>query len=111
MKWTVSYSAQAKVDLWSIHNYIALSLMEPVIAERLVNRIMDAVDGLEHSPNRRRFEPEPWFSLGMRRINIGNYAVLFIPEEKTGVVKIVRILYGRMDLERALEETALEDTE
>jgi len=67
------------------------------------------VDALEQSPNRRRFEPEPWHSMGMRRINVGNYAVLFIPEESTGLVKIVRILYGRMDLERVLEETDFED--
>ena len=108
MKWTVKYSEQAKTDLWDIHDYIAFSLKEPRIAERLVNRILDAVDDLEQSPNRRRFEPEPWGSMGMRRINVGNYAVLFIPEESTGLVKIVRILYGRMDLERALEETECE---
>ena len=111
MKWTVKYSAQAKADLWSTYNYIALSLQEPLFAERLVNRIMDAIDGLEQSPKRMRFQSEPWFSLGMRRINVGNYAVLFIPVEATGLVKIIRILYGRMDLERALEETDFEDME
>ena len=105
----VQYSAQAKSDLWGIHDYIAFSLNEPQIARRLVNRILDAVDDLAQSPYRRRFEPEPWYSLGMRRINVGNYAVLFIPEESTGTVKIIRILYGRMDLERVLKDTEFED--
>ena len=104
MKWTVKYSAQSKTDLWSIHNYIAHFLKEPQAAERLVNRILNAVDTLEESPHRRHFDLEPWCSLGMRRINVGNYAVLYIPDEDTRLVKIIRILYGRMDLEKALEE-------
>ena len=38
----------------------------------------------------------------MRRINAENYAILFIVEESTGLIRIVRILYGRMDLESVL---------
>jgi toxin ParE1/3/4 len=105
MNWIIQYSAQAKSDLWTIRDYIAISLKEPQIADKLIHRILDAVDLLAYSPFRRRFDKEPWQSLGMRRLNVGNYAVFFIPEEETGIVKIIRIAYGRMDLERVLEET------
>jgi toxin ParE1/3/4 len=108
MIWKVQYSAQAKDDLWGIHDYIAHNLKEPVVAERMVNRILDAVDDLAVSPYGRCFELEPWHSMGMRRINVGNYAVLFIPEETVGVIKIVRVFYGRMDIEQALEKTELD---
>jgi len=47
-------------------------------------RNFSGVDTLAQSPYRKRFEPEPWFSLGMRHINVGSYAILFIPEEFKG---------------------------
>jgi toxin ParE1/3/4 len=104
MGWTIHYSAQAKSDLWAIHGYIAAVLQEPQIADKLTARILDAVDALASSPFRRRFDPEPWQSQGFRRVNVGNYAVLFIPDEDANIVKIVRIVYGRMNLEQVLEE-------
>jgi len=84
MSWAVDYSEQAKADLWGIHDYIAYVLREPAIVQQLIGRIMDEIDGLGHAPYGRCIELEPWFRLGMRRINVGNYAV-FLSQMKQPV--------------------------
>ena len=95
----------------AIHNYIAFHLMEPGIAVKQLQNIQKAIYGLSFSPKRRRVDFEPWRSRGVRRVNAGNYAVFFIAEEASSTVSVIRIAYGRMDLERVLEETAIEDAE
>lgn len=47
MKNKILYTDEARCDLDSIWDYIALDLQNQQAAERLVNKIMDRVDQLE----------------------------------------------------------------
>ena len=106
MIWEVDYTESARQDLRDIREYIADVLLEPVTAAKQTNRIMDAADSLDHMPFRYRlYDHEPWRSKGLRVLPVDNYLALYIPDESRNVVTIIRIVYGRRDIEQQLTET------
>ena len=85
--------------------YIAYNLGSRDNAEGQINRIRDAIKKLNKFPKKNPLVPyEPWSSLGMRRMNVDNYAVLYLVDEDRERVEIVRIPFGAMDLEKFFEE-------
>lgn len=101
----VCYSDEAKDDLRNIFMYIAYNLCSRDNAEGQINRIRDAIKKLNKFPKKNPLVPyEPWSSLGMRRMNVDNYAVLYLVDEDRERVEIVRIPFGAMDLEKFFEE-------
>ena len=101
----VCYSDEAKDDLRNIFMHIAYNLGSRDNAEGQVNRIREAIKKLDKFPKRNSPVPyEPWASLGMRRLNVDNYAVLYLVDEDLERVEIVRIPYGARDLDKFFEE-------
>jgi toxin ParE1/3/4 len=61
-KWQVVYSDQAELDLRSIYEYLAFSLIAPEIAKKQAKRIMDRISKLNQMPLRYNlYEKEPFF--------------------------------------------------
>lgn len=109
MIFDVVYSAEARQDLRDIYEYIAYELLEPDIAAGQAERIMKAARSLEQMPMRHtRYEEEPWSSQGLCFLPVDNYLIFYLPDETTGVVNIIRIMYGGRDVKRQLSETVRE---
>jgi toxin ParE1/3/4 len=107
MIWNVEYTEDAKQDLQNIYDHISDVLQVPVTAAKQSNRIMDAVDKLDHMPLRfRLYEHEPWRSKGLRVMSVDNYLVFYLPDEPKGIVWIIRIMYGGRDIPRHLSDPA-----
>lgn len=105
MRWKILYSARAKEDLESIYEYIAYDLYEPDTAADQVRAIMNATSNLDEMPMKyRQYDVEPWASKGMRIISVGNYVILYLPEENSNEVNIVRIMYGGRDIANQISE-------
>ena len=105
MRWKILYSARAKEDLESIYEYIAYDLYEPDTAADKVRAIMNAISNLDEMPMKyRQYDVEPWASKGMRIISVGNYVILYLPEENSKEVNIVRIMYGGRDIANQISE-------
>ena len=103
--YSVHYSDEAHDDLRNIFMHIAFELGSRDNAEGQVNRIRAAVKKLNTFPKRNPLVPyEPWASLGMRRLNVDNYAVLYIVDEDNERVEVARIPFGARDLEKFFEE-------
>ena len=67
--------------------------------DRLEACIMD----LDHMPKRyRQYELEPWKSRGLRVAPVDNDLVLYIPDDDTQVVTIIRVMYGGRDVDTQL---------
>ena len=106
MIWHVDYAETARQDLRDILDYISNVLFEPVTAAEQVTRIMDAADSLEHMPMRHRlYDNEPWRSRGLRIMPVDNYVVLYLPNESYNIVTIIRVMYGRRDIDRQLNQS------
>jgi toxin ParE1/3/4 len=103
MRYTVQLTNDAKQDLRNIYEYIAFSLLEPMIAKKLTNRLVKGLNSLEELPCRYPlYGEEPWKSKRLRRMNIGNYSGFYLVEENT--VQVIRILYGGRDILSTLNE-------
>ena len=89
-----------------LYKYIAETLMEPVIAEKQYTRIENAVYSLDQMPERfRQYEREPWRSRNLRVMPVNNYIVFYTVDNQKQVVTVIRIMHGRMDTERELDNT------
>ena len=104
-KYTVIYSPEAMDDLRSIYSYIAFKLKEPDIAKKLVDKIRNDIRKLDEQPERYApVEWEPWKSMGMRKLLIGNYVVLYLTDNGQKKVSITRIFYGGRNIEKIISE-------
>ena len=103
MIWKVIYSDEAQRDLQEIYEYIAVTLLEPEIAEQQSERIMNAADSLISFPFRYRiYDIEPWRTIGLRILPIDNYIIFYKPDESANIVQIIRIMYGGRDINMQL---------
>ena len=103
MTWKVNYTEDAEQDLQDIYEYISDVLFEPVIAEKQANRIMDAVNSLDHMPLRYRlYNSEPWYTKGLRVLPVDNYLVFYLTDESQNTVAIIRIMHGSRNIEEHL---------
>ena len=101
IQYPVYITKPAENDLDAIYAYIAEELCEPQTAWEQYNRLMAGILRLDVFPERAplvSFEPER--SMGIRRLNIDKYAVLF--QLASDRVNILRVLYGPSDIPQRL---------
>ena len=100
----VVISKQAKADLEGIYEYIAITLLSPQNAVGQLVRLEQKIMELDQMPMRyKKYQMEPWQSRGMRIMPVDNFVVLYIPDEKAGVVTIIRVIYGGRNVEEQLK--------
>ena len=110
MTYDVKTTGQARHDMKRIYEYIADTLMEPVIAEKQYTRIETAVYSLDQMPERfRQYEKEPWRSRNLRVMPIDNYIVFYIVDNENQVATVIRIMCGRRNTEKELDDMAQQD--
>ncbi|MFI3255404.1 MAG: type II toxin-antitoxin system RelE/ParE family toxin [Eubacteriales bacterium] len=104
-QWEVIYTEQAEEDLRGIYQYIAFELKEEQTAENMYYTIADTIDKLDSNPFvYAPYPKEPWYSMGLRKIPIKNYLCFYLPTEENMSVNILRIIYGKRDIEPLLQE-------
>ena len=104
MTYKVQLTDEAKKDLRDVYEYIAFSLLEPVIAKNITRRIVSGLNSLKKMPRRYPlYQEEPWKTRGLRRINIGNYSGFYLVVENT--VRVIRIMYGGRDIGSIIKES------
>jgi len=106
MMYDVDITIRARLDMRMIYEYIADTLMESGIAERQYTRIEKAVYSLDHMPERfRQYQKEPWRSRNLRVMPVDNYIVLYTVDNKKRDVTVMRIMYGRRNIEKEMDGT------
>ena len=106
MIWNVQYAERFLQDLKEISAYISEALQEPQIAEKQVQRILDAADSLDHMPERYRvYEKGIERNPEIRILTVNRYVILYQPDESRKLVKILRVIYGGRNIEAELEQT------
>lgn len=101
MKNNIHYSVESRRDLDDIWDYIVSELQNRAAAERVVNRILDAVNCLEDFAEMGALLSSVTDVSGDYRFLVsGNYMVFYRVNGRD--VYIDRILYGRRDYLRIL---------
>ena len=103
--YTIKYSTKAINDLRDFYSYIAFNLQAPETAAKMVRRIRNSIKELDFMPERNSIlDWEPWNSLNTHKMCVGNYLVFYIVDPLQSSVSIVRIVYGKRDIAKALSE-------
>ena len=103
MIYEIMITRQADSDLRGIYEYIALELLSPENAIGQVERLEERIVELQVFPDRyRTYEREPWKSRGMRVMPVDNFLVFYIPNEKTAVVTVIRVMYNGRNVDEHL---------
>lgn len=103
MKYEVIYTQKALNDLRGIHRYIEFDLHAPDAARKLSDKIMTEIEKLDDMPERfSLYEKSPWKERGLRKMNVENFIVFYLPIKKQKHVLILSIMYGRRDIQKIL---------
>lgn len=89
---------QAEMDLEAIGDYIARD--NPQRAMSFVRELREQCRKITEAP--KAYRPRPELGKGLRSCAYGNYVVFFF--EEPGLVRIVRVLHGAMDIEAQFAE-------
>ena len=97
MIYSVNISTQADKDIRAIYEYIALTLMSPENANAQLSRLEDRINKLDNLP--KRF---PKYKNEIRFMPVDNYLVFYTVEEVSKNVSILRVMYGKRNIEKTL---------
>ena len=97
MIYSVNISSQADKDIRAIYEYIALTLMSPENANAQLSRLEDRINKLDNLP--KRF---PKYKNEIRFMPVDNYLVFYTVEEVSKNVSILRVMYGKRNIENTL---------
>ena len=103
MIYQIKITDQANQDLRNIFEYIAYELHEVQIATGQLDRLENEIYGLNEMPERYRvYDREPWRSRNLHIMPVDNYLVFYVPDKNTQTVSVIRVLYGRRDIDAQL---------
>jgi toxin ParE1/3/4 len=106
MNYEIEVTEQAESDLRGIFEYIAFSLQSLQNAAGQLDRLEKAIKDLCYMPERfRSYNKEPWQSRGLRIMPVDNYCVFYIPDKGKQVVTIIRVMYGKRDIDSQLNNS------
>lgn len=94
----------AKEELEEIYEYISEHLLEKAAANRLMDKIEQSILRLEQNPYscvEVRIKPH---NEVYRKLVIDNYVALYEVDEKYKQVVIYRVIYGKMDYLKIMED-------
>lgn len=105
MKYQVFTTEKAEEDLNSIADYLIYKLLAGETALKQIGRIEQAVMSLEEMPERYHvYDKEPWKEKNLRVMGVDNYLVFYITDNDNKTVTVIRIMYGKRDIEAQLSQ-------
>ena len=98
MNYEIEISDIAGEDLDSIIEYLIYKLKAPNAAEDFLVLLEQKIESLRTAPKAFKVIEDEALSLDQIRImQVKNYLVFFVIDEKNKTVSIIRVLYGRRD--------------
>lgn len=102
----IVYTHEAEQDIVNIYRYVAFSLQVSEVARKQTDRIMESIAKLDCMPFRHEiYQEEPWYSRGLRFFYVDNYLVFYVAEEQEKTVAIIRIIYGKRNIDMQLSSS------
>ncbi|MBQ9020040.1 type II toxin-antitoxin system RelE/ParE family toxin [Candidatus Saccharibacteria bacterium] len=99
IKYQVSISPESEKDYESIIRYILTEFGDISAAINIGRKIQARINGLETFPKAATIREEPeLYKRGIRTLKVDNYSILYRVDDSTQKVEIIRITYGRRDL-------------
>lgn len=108
-QYEVKVTRHAEQSLREIAVYIAVNLLEPETAAKMLKTFQTEIGKLSTLPQRVHLTPEePWHGLGIRRLRIKNYYAYFWVDEAKFKVQIMDFVYTGRDQDEQLKDLTFE---
>lgn len=105
IRYKIEIAQPAVRDLQDILDYIANTLKEPAIAQRIYTSIKKEILTLSSMPERNRVvDDEPYAAMGVRRLFVENYVIFYVVDQGRRSVHVLRVLYNRREWQSILGE-------
>lgn len=109
IRYQVEIGAQAQTDLTEIIRYIGLTLQEPRTAGNMYRLLKEGILSLRQMPERHPYEEDDRLrALGIRKMRVKNYKILYFADMERKRVQIVRVVYTGRDITKIVDETTLD---
>ena len=96
---------EAQKDIRGIVLYIAKELAAPQAALNLENVFEEEIKSLVKMPKRiKTVDEQPWKDAGIRKTKVKNYYIYFIVDDEEMAVKIMAVIYVKMDQKKQMIE-------
>ena len=108
-RYNVIILPEAQQDIRNIVLYIARNLAAPQAALNLQEEIQEGINSLSEMPKRyKTVDQQPWKDSGVRRVIIKNYYVYYVVDDESMTVKIIAVIYTRMNQENQMSDRKME---
>lgn len=102
-EYKVKVTRQAMAQMKEIIQYISVELLAPEAADKLLDKMREAIAKLSVMPERYALiEEEPWKHEGIRKVIVNNFLIYYWVDEENHKVQVIAVIYNRRDQLRAL---------
>ena len=104
-KWGYQLTQKADADLDDIVGYIAVELANPTAASDFMDKLQDAIEEARSFPESgslviNEFVP----NAEVRKKQVDNYIMYYLPDSDEKMIFILRIVYGRRNMDEILRQ-------
>ena len=101
-------TTKAEADLDGIVSYIAVQIENPQAATGFLTRLQDAIQEACSFPGSGSLVANEFFPYkGIRKKLVGNYIMYYFPDMNAKMIYVLRVIYGRRNLDEILREMSL----
>lgn len=107
-KYQYRLSQKAEADLDGIVSYIAVELSNPQAASDFVDKLGKVIDEIRSFPESGSYVNNEFLSdTEIRKKLTGSYIMYYLPVKEEKMIYVVRIVYGKRNMEEILRELDL----
>ena len=99
------FTEKAAADLDGIISYIAVELVNPKAASDFADELTEKINGARAFPDIGSSVINEFLPVdNVKKLIVGNYVVFYLPDEEQHLIHILRIIYGRRNMDEILKE-------
>ncbi len=98
INYKIIITEKAMNDIWDTSSYISNDLLQPLAAERLIEKFQTTIASLSQTPTRHELVKDEEISRkSIRKIFVDKYIIFYIINDFDLVVAVIRVLYSKRD--------------
>ena len=102
-KFSYQFTKRAEADLDDIVGYMSVELSNAQAAARFIEKLQAALDEIRSFPESGTLVINDFLQVkNVRKVIIGHYIMYYISEPHEKVISILRIVYGRRDINKII---------
>lgn len=104
-KYSYVLTEKANQDLDEILSYITNALCNKKAASDFLDKTLEAIEQIRAFPESGSLVNNPYLgNVNVRKVPVGNYLIFYQPTIATRKIIVLRVIYGRRDLNAMMRE-------